>query len=228
MKFSIASLNKALVGALCLLFSTAFINLSAQSTSYQHLSSHSYGASNEVYATNVGTASEPANNVSEIVLAFKYDYSLGSIDFDAEGGWFGNASDIQYTIDHDGSTNDVEVRISRIDGTVASGNGFVGHLVLDGLGIIENLDHKRTHMSIALVQNPTADLQLFPQPAADYVQIRTEGEISEMDLYDLQGRKLDHFEGPQNRITFPQLAPGTYILTGTTTQGSFREKLLIQ
>ena len=57
-------------------------------------------------------------------------------------------------------------------------------------------------------------VQVFPNPASDYLQINAEKIISKMDIYSLQGQLLKSFEvrSKTGKISLANLPLGQYIL----------------
>lgn len=70
---------------------------------------------------------------------------------------------------------------------------------------------------------------LAPNPVQDYLQIRMEsGEAFSAELYNLQGQRLQRFEGRGNFNweEAARLDPGIYLLEIRTAEGTFTERIL--
>lgn len=70
-------------------------------------------------------------------------------------------------------------------------------------------------------------LDVYPNPASDKVAINSNGStIIAIDIYDIEGKRIDGIQYAQNQIDLTGLADGLYILTIQTNKGSVSKKLL--
>lgn len=77
--------------------------------------------------------------------------------------------------------------------------------------------------------NPEAfDIQLFPNPASDYVQWHTTTHIVSIKICDVQGRALRKVDLPQGRISLDGLPAGPYLLIMTNEAGESTTKKLLK
>jgi hypothetical protein len=71
------------------------------------------------------------------------------------------------------------------------------------------------------------DVILFPNPATNSVEIKSESRINTVDLYDLSGKLLD-VELKNNRIDISHLSPGVYMIKIKTGTGIMNKKFIKQ
>jgi hypothetical protein len=69
---------------------------------------------------------------------------------------------------------------------------------------------------------------IYPNPARDFIQIKTEVPIDHIELYDLQGRKLQSIRYPQgNSIQLNHLESGVYFIRASSRNQLFSKKIII-
>jgi hypothetical protein len=75
----------------------------------------------------------------------------------------------------------------------------------------------------------TVDVQLFPNPARDYFQLKTEGILETVELFDLQGRLVKQWANSQNQyFNIAELQAGQYFIRIQTTEGRTTKILIKQ
>lgn len=75
------------------------------------------------------------------------------------------------------------------------------------------------------VEAEKEQLSLYPNPAKDFVTIKTGSKINKVEIFDIAGRKLPaNLDG--NKIDVRNLAPGNYIINVETHKGKVSEKLI--
>jgi hypothetical protein len=73
--------------------------------------------------------------------------------------------------------------------------------------------------------------EVFPNPASDYIQIKTNTEWQQFQLFDLNGRLLQRFYPHTHtpRLQLNDLSNGLYLLQGITkNQAVLSRKIIIQ
>lgn len=73
-------------------------------------------------------------------------------------------------------------------------------------------------------------IQLYPNPVSDILNIKSDGKISEIRLFDLNGRELDNFKSTSNyaQINFIDYPKGEYILLFTIEDHMVTKKIILQ
>jgi hypothetical protein len=69
-------------------------------------------------------------------------------------------------------------------------------------------------------ENDLNSIELFPNPAVDFIQIKNAKEIKEFRLVDINGIKIRNWNGMQNPIPVQNLKPGTYFLEYQMEEGT--------
>ncbi len=84
--------------------------------------------------------------------------------------------------------------------------------------------------SILAVDDVSRDIaiSIYPNPATDYISVKTKEKIKKLELYDLSGRKVkEKFSTSQMNIS--EKTPGTYVLRVELTNGeNFSTKIIKQ
>ncbi|MEM6398282.1 MAG: T9SS type A sorting domain-containing protein [Bacteroidota bacterium] len=70
-------------------------------------------------------------------------------------------------------------------------------------------------------QTVELDLELFPNPAADIIQLRTRENLSDYILLDNNGRELKRVSGRSTEISIEDLPAGQYWLKAVTKENTF-------
>ncbi|MBB4805608.1 hypothetical protein HNP38_000880 [Chryseobacterium defluvii] len=69
------------------------------------------------------------------------------------------------------------------------------------------------------------ETSLYPNPARDFVTIKTESKIIKVEIFDVAGRKVQaNLDG--DKLDVRNLAPGSYIVNIETNKGKVSEKLM--
>ena len=129
----------------------------------------------------------------------------------------------RFRIQCDASANADQVYIDEITiiGAQASGSN-TGPIVT-----IEEIQTTSTSSSMYLAE---ADVELFPNPASDLVSVRVDDEISQVVIYNVQGREMFRrsYEGiKQANLDVSTLAAGIYLISIQTKEELITERLMI-
>lgn len=75
-----------------------------------------------------------------------------------------------------------------------------------------------------------AEVNVFPNPANDHVTVQSSSSISQVNIYDLDGRLIstNTYNTTQAEINISELPAGCYILEAVTEEGNSRSRLLKQ
>jgi hypothetical protein len=112
----------------------------------------------------------------------------------------------------------------------ADGNGY--YLKLMDVSLDNNLPSSwiASNETITSVINPTAEttLVIYPNPASGMVTIRSSSKITDISIYNLQGRLLMRVSGEsgEREINISQLVNGIYFIRVTTTAGTYFDKVV--
>lgn len=75
----------------------------------------------------------------------------------------------------------------------------------------------------------TVRLEVYPNPAKDFVTVKSKTSIQKLGLYSLEGKKLWEGNGSSDKISLTGLAEGVYVLSATFSDGSVSvQKILKQ
>ncbi|MDR6404362.1 MULTISPECIES: T9SS-dependent choice-of-anchor J family protein [Chryseobacterium] len=88
-------------------------------------------------------------------------------------------------------------------------------------------DVKVTQMSTLATSEVSAKNQVsvYPNPATDYLMIKSEGKINSIETFDMMGRRMDTMlDG--NKVNVKNLTPGAYIITVDTKGNKFSQKFI--
>ncbi|MDX5428023.1 MAG: T9SS type A sorting domain-containing protein, partial [Bacteroidota bacterium] len=69
-----------------------------------------------------------------------------------------------------------------------------------------------SQLTVGLDEDQVVDLQIYPNPASDRVQIQSEMPISEFRIVDISGREVLSGEVVNSTIELPSLSSGAYLL----------------
>ncbi|AYZ12851.1 T9SS C-terminal target domain-containing protein [Chryseobacterium arthrosphaerae] len=69
------------------------------------------------------------------------------------------------------------------------------------------------------------DLIIYPNPANDYVHLKSKSKISQVKIFDLTGREI-MTKPESDRIDIDHLQSGTYIINVTTDHKTYNKKLI--
>ena len=93
--------------------------------------------------------------------------------------------------------------------------------------VFKNFDISSTAETLSTNEFHLQEILLFPNPASNYINIKTKGNIDKIGLYNLQG-KLVLKTAAKNQINVSQLESGLYLLKMNTKSESITKKVLIQ
>ncbi|MEM6721073.1 MAG: T9SS type A sorting domain-containing protein [Bacteroidota bacterium] len=84
-----------------------------------------------------------------------------------------------------------------------------------------------TVLSTEEVIQPITDLTLYPNPAKDYVEIRTTNlTVDKVEIFDLSGKLVSEVKNPSSQITVSSLESAMYIMIIHTDKGKNIKKLV--
>lgn len=104
------------------------------------------------------------------------------------------------------------------------GDGDLDILQNDYLGNIIYIENTTIVVSQENVE--IADLTIFPNPTADYLNIRTEADIQNVEILDMNGRVVAAF-GKERLISLKEFANGTYLVRLRTGVGVVVRKIQV-
>ncbi|WP_292008945.1 T9SS type A sorting domain-containing protein, partial [Chryseobacterium sp.] len=70
------------------------------------------------------------------------------------------------------------------------------------------------------------EISLFPNPASDILTIKSPSKIESIEVYDIEGRKIDKNLDNSGQIKIQDLSSGTYILSVETKEGKVSKKFI--
>jgi uncharacterized delta-60 repeat protein len=77
-------------------------------------------------------------------------------------------------------------------------------------------------------QNENSRFLIYPNPAKDFIQIKSDVSLDLIELYDLQGRKLHSIVKPQeNSVHLNHLESGVYFIRASSRNQLFSKKIII-
>ncbi|NVK28058.1 MAG: Ig-like domain-containing protein [Flavobacteriia bacterium] len=98
----------------------------------------------------------------------------------------------------------------------------------DGTGIADTLAVTISNQSIGIDEQNLNALNIYPNPATDFVNIEVEGEINSVSIYTLEGRLVMQSNEVENGVSVNNLTAGVYILraevNGTAVESRFIKK----
>jgi len=108
---------------------------------------------------------------------------------------------------------------SNIDGTTTQNyfSGFVSGL--------ESFNFET--LSTETVQLEDSSIQVYPNPASDYLNIATKHTIKQVEVFDVLGKKVKQ-NISSNKINVSQLLVGIYIVKVFTDKGQITKKIVIE
>ncbi len=71
------------------------------------------------------------------------------------------------------------------------------------------------------------EINVFPNPTTDYVQIETDEEIKELQITDMMGKVVYNATNPSKKIDLSTLATGTYIINLVLENRQYSETVVI-
>lgn len=80
---------------------------------------------------------------------------------------------------------------------------------------------------LAVDEEDDAVFQVFPNPASDWIYIKSEETFGKLKIIDLSGKLVGEFTYPQNSFHLGNLGNGVYFLRAESNQQTFVQKLII-
>lgn len=186
-----------------------------------------YGADSTTLVFKYGTTSEPAKNIYGLEILFEADFSnlpVSEISIDLDCGWFcpGNAgSDYSWSVNS--AESEAILTIWDLDSAVCTGDGVFMELHRSsGFGNLLLGDILKTGppIKVKTLQKNASKLLIYPNPApaGTFRTVMGTAPGTRLELYDGQGRLLQHMscEGEQAEISIAHR--GTYLLLLRETQ----------
>lgn len=90
---------------------------------------------------------------------------------------------------------------------------------------IDTFSVNRPSLGVADSAAKASSISLYPNPAVDFVSIKSESAISKVEVYDISGKKIQvNLDG--NKMDVRNLNSGTYIINIETKAGKTTEKFI--
>ncbi|WP_128572189.1 peptide-N-glycosidase F-related protein [Chryseobacterium sp. P1-3] len=84
----------------------------------------------------------------------------------------------------------------------------------------------KSNASLHVKDVKTIDINIYPNPTSDFVNIASKEEVSSITIFSIDGRKLTGNSG-KNKIDFSAYSPGVYLLNIVLKDGtSFKHKII--
>ncbi|NOQ71566.1 MAG: T9SS type A sorting domain-containing protein [Crocinitomix sp.] len=104
---------------------------------------------------------------------------------------------------------------------------------IGGTETITSVEYKDRDLSdVGIAESPTnqPNITLFPVPSADFINIISESEIQNIQIYSLTGAisMQDIWTKKSGILNVSQLAPGSYIVLITQADGVYTEQIIIE
>lgn len=97
------------------------------------------------------------------------------------------------------------------------GTTYPSHLVLP-------VDNTNT----SIKENLLFNVELYPNPALDFLTIGTEKTINSIRIMDVSGKLVKHFKNPQSKLSINQLKPGLYFVILESDKGLVSKRFIKQ
>jgi len=94
------------------------------------------------------------------------------------------------------------------------------------IGLLVNINI--TDTTLSLTNNNTHNMALFPNPAKDYFEIKSDIQIETATIYDMTGRKLSESKTTGNRVSISDLPRGNYMVVLRTINNQKFNKMIIK
>lgn len=90
---------------------------------------------------------------------------------------------------------------------------------------IDTFSVNRPSLGVSDSSAKTSNISVYPNPAVDFVSIKSESKINKVEVYDISGRKIQvNLDG--NKIDVRNLNPGSYLINIETKEGKTIEKFI--
>lgn len=113
-----------------------------------------------------------------------------------------------------------------------AGIGSITVNCIDGNGCERTItDSVLINNSVSVAENPGKFTQIYPQPAADFLVVKSNAAIERIALFDLRGRLIQSFQidGNAAHLDISPFAEGSYLLRISYHEGSWStHRLLLQ
>ena len=164
-----------------------------------------------------GTVNTPAYSNIEVLVIQRLETVTDSIEYFTEGNWTSLPSETYFNEYYDflaSSLGYYVLRAKLIDDFKNTGYEIY-HLV--GTQIVNTQNVKSNN------------LNFYPNPASDFIQIQSDAPFDCIELYDLQGRIIKtQISNQDNVIQISDVNSGFYVLKCTRNGTSFSKKIIIQ
>ncbi|WP_300672737.1 DUF5074 domain-containing protein [Soonwooa sp.] len=89
------------------------------------------------------------------------------------------------------------------------------------------VDHTMTIASATLATDNVSkvDLQVYPNPAVDFVSLKSSDKVTNVEVYDFSGKRIA-LPFVDNQLDVRSLAKGVYVVKVTTDKASYQRKLV--
>lgn len=169
----------------------------------------------------VGDSANIPKDVIGVELVITADFSEmppQEISLDLDPGWFcpGNmGAGHTWTVSADSSS--ATLTIWDLDSAVCTGHGMFLELHrTSGIGQMDiaNIGKVAAPIEATLLHRNSSQMLVYPNPAPPGTSINILGAEPDhvIDVFDLQGKLLQQFEGNGNQVVLQSLGPGMYIL----------------
>lgn len=75
-------------------------------------------------------------------------------------------------------------------------------------------------------ENQNSNFKIYPNPATDFLNIKSDQKISKIEIYDMTGKLLKSANGRDRKISVAQLTKGIYIIKLLTENGVVNSKFI--
>lgn len=164
----------------------------------------------------LGTSTYPANTWVSVTV--EYNKTTGGVAFvTPEGSYHISTAPTGYTL----NPNAVPSEFDFYAGP-AAGNSVVNTVGFDDVNILYT---NNSVLSTNEVNTKTAVLSLYPNPASDFLNIKSDEKIKSVSVFDMAGRKIE-VKADNNQVDVRHLQSGSYIIAVETANGIVSEKFI--
>lgn len=96
-----------------------------------------------------------------------------------------------------------------------------------GNNVVKIIDLIDPNLSVSEMPE-TTNLQIFPNPASDFVQISSKEKIKTLALFDLSGKQVMNDSNPRNKISLERYPKGMYLLKITFEDGNIEIRKIVK
>ncbi len=182
----------------------------------------------------------------------------GSVELDLSESWLGEESDLIQLVKEFPNEGEgfIDLAISRTNQIANSGYGTLGVLTFvtddiiagktleeivfsmdisnirainaEGDEITLQSEGDSVTATIAHIESTQYELELFPNPSRDWLNISTSLQIQSLQLRDITGRLVKQAAADTNQIFLGDLALGMYFISIETREGQIQRKVLVR